>query len=127
MSMTTFASPTLTATPVREAAQALVGALQAFAPTVPRSEVHRHVHRAATALQTAVLAGGTLPEILDALVGLTAPAAPEAPPAPPWAPLLDLALDAFAETGGRLRYTPPTVMTRRPAVMTRRLGGHQAM
>ena len=26
-----------------------------------------------------------------------------------------------------VRYTPPTVMTRRPAVMTRRLGGHQAM
>jgi hypothetical protein len=25
------------------------------------------------------------------------------------------------------RYTPPTIMTRRPTVMTRRLGGHQAV
>ena len=86
-----------------------MGALQALAPTVPPSEVHRHVHGAATALQAALVEGVPLHEILDALVGLTAPAAPEAPPAPPWAPLLSLTLDDFAETGAALGVAYPAL------------------
>jgi hypothetical protein len=69
---------------------------------VPLSEVSRHVHRTATALQQALVDGATLREILDALIGLTALAVPEAPPAPPWAPLLPVSLDAFASTGATL-------------------------
>jgi hypothetical protein len=76
------ASPTPTATAAAEAAQRLVGALQALAPTVPPSAIHRHVHDAATALQAALAEGATLREVLDQLILATAPAAPEAPPAP---------------------------------------------
>ena len=67
------------------------------------------MHGAATALQAALVEGVTLREILDALVGLTAPAAPEAPPAPPWAHLLGLSLDAFAETGAALGVAYPAL------------------
>jgi hypothetical protein len=63
------------------------------------------VHGAATALQAALAEGATLREVLDQLIGLTAPAAPEAPPAPPWAHLLGLSLDAFASTGAALAVT----------------------
>jgi hypothetical protein len=99
MSTTMSASPTPTATPARDAAQRLVGALQALGPTVPPSDVHRHVHSTATALREALAAGVRLPEILDALILATAPAVPEPPPAPPWDALLGLSLAAFAESG----------------------------
>jgi hypothetical protein len=102
MSTTRSARSTPTATAAAEAAQRLVGALQALAPTVPPSAIHRHVHDAATALQAALAEGVPLREILDQLIGLTAPAAPEAPPAPPWAHLLPLSLDTFASTGAAL-------------------------
>jgi hypothetical protein len=69
---------------------------------VPSSEIHPVVHRAAQALHAALAEGVTLREMLDALIGLTAPALPETPPTPPWAPLLDLSLDAFAESGAAL-------------------------
>jgi hypothetical protein len=92
-----------------EAAQRLLSALQACAPTVPPSEVHRHVHDAATALQRALDAGASMPELLDPLIGLTAPAAPEVPPAPPWAHLLALSLDAFAESGAGLGVAYPAL------------------
>jgi hypothetical protein len=110
MSTTTFARSsarsTPTATPAREAAQALVDGLQALAQTLLRpSEIHPVVHRAAQALQAALAEGVPLREVLDALVGLTAPATPEDPPAPPWAPLLGLSLSAFAETGAALAIT----------------------
>jgi hypothetical protein len=91
--------PTTTETPSPTTA---TEAGKALAPTVPPSEVHRHVHRAATTLQEALIEGATLPEILDAMILATAPAAPEAPPAPPWAHLLGLSLPAFAETGAAL-------------------------
>jgi hypothetical protein len=106
---TMSASPTPTATLARERARALLDGLEALAPTVRPSEVHRHVHRAATALQAALAEGATLPEILDAMILATAPAAPEAPPAPPWAPLLTLSLPAFAETGAALAITFPAL------------------
>jgi hypothetical protein len=63
------------------------------------------VHGAATALQRGLTEGVSLREILDALVALTAPAPPDPPPAAPWAHLLDLSLDAFAETGAALAIT----------------------
>jgi hypothetical protein len=102
MSTTMSASSTPTATSAPEAAQRCVGALQALGPTVPPSEIHRHVHGAATALQATLAAGVPPSEILAALVSLTAPAAPAAPPDPPWALLLPLSLSAFAETGAAL-------------------------
>jgi hypothetical protein len=84
------------------AAQALLQGFHALAPTVPSTEIHRAVHRAAECLQAALVEGAALREVLDALGSLTAPPAPEAPPAPPWAPLLPLSLSAFAETGAAL-------------------------
>ena len=61
MSTTMSASSTLTAPPARGAAQALVDGLQALVPTIRPSEVHRHVHRAATVLQAALVEGARIP------------------------------------------------------------------
>jgi hypothetical protein len=63
----------------------------------------RPITEAAQALQAALGAGSTLPQILDTLIRLTAPtAAPQASPRPPWAHLLPLTLAAFAESGAAL-------------------------
>jgi hypothetical protein len=91
-----------------EAAQALLGAAQGLAPSVPASEIHRAVHTAAQTLRGAFGAGASMDAVLAHLITATAPPAP-LPPFEPWAPILSMSFDEFAESGVGLHVRLPAL------------------